>query len=82
MKRLPICEIVFQPEIEVLTNLADERLPEPFILFSGISDEELDIALDICKGNTRAVLTAANSRMTPYDFSKHLLEEKGSFKKR
>ena len=78
---MPIGEIVMNPEIEVLTNLLDERLPEAFILLCGMSDNELDIALDICKGNTRAVLTVSNSRMTPYDLCRHLLEEKRSFRK-
>ncbi len=75
---LQIGEIVSNPEVEVLTDLPQEKLPEPFILFCGMRGEILDIALRICKGNTNAVLTVSNSRMTPCELSKHLAAEKRS----
>ena len=71
-----IMEILIDPEQEQSTEGADMKLPEPFILFCGMNGEILDDALQICRGNTRAVLTVSNSRMTPYELSEHLLEEK------
>lgn len=43
--------------------------------------ETLDLALGICKGNTRAILTDSNTRMTALELSAHLLEEKRSIEK-
>ena len=77
---MQIKEIVSSPEEKAFTSLPDDRrLAEPFILFCGMSGEVLDTALAICKGNTRAVLTMANSRMTAYELAEHLAEEKRSF---
>lgn len=75
---LPIGEIIVQSEKNVSTVISDEKLPEPFILFCSMDGERLDMALDICKGHTRAVITPFNSKMTAYELSKHLLEEKNA----
>ena len=77
---LQIKEIVSSPEEKAISGLPDDRkLAEPFILFCGMSGEVLDTALAICRGNTRAVLTMANSLMTAYELAEHLAEEKRSF---
>ena len=79
---LTIGEIVAVPETSTIsTSPEDEKLPEPFILFCGMMGETLDLALGICKGNTRAILTDSNTRMTALELSAHLLEEKRSIEK-
>ena len=73
---LQVGEIVFSQEVKKPGAFGSKELVEPFILFCGMSGEVLDTALTICRGNTRAILTPSNSKMTVYELSEHLAEEK------
>lgn len=69
-----IYEILYLPEAS--GSAQSLTLPESFILFCQMTGEKLQTALDICRGNIRAVLTAANSMMTPYELCEHLTAER------
>lgn len=71
-----IAEIVLKPEEKTALNPGLPELPGRFVLFCGMKGEELDFALDICRGQLRAVLTPSNSRMTVYKLCEELLAEK------
>ena len=73
---LHVGEIVLAPDTKVCMNVNPGTLPEPFILFCGLSGDSFQEAVDICKGNIRAVLTQSNSEMTVYELAGHLSEER------
>ena len=79
---MKIGEILADPALESGSGHEAETLPEPFILFCGLQGEDLDTAIRICRGNTRAVLTQHNVLMTPLELSEHLMEERKAFENR
>ena len=52
-----------------------EALSCRFILFCGMNGADLDLAVSLCRGQIRAVLTPSNSRMTVYQLGEHLAAE-------
>ena len=71
-----IAEIVLKKPEEVMENGEGQDLPGCFLLFCGMAGEELDRALDLCRGQIRAVLTPSNSRMTAFQLYEELMAEK------
>ncbi len=70
-----IAEIALNPQEPASAGKRAEVLPGRFILFCGMNGADLDLALSLCRGQIRAVLTPSNSRMTVYQLSEHLAAE-------
>ena len=81
-----LAEIVLNPHdtAVVLNSQTPESAPSGekaealscrFILFCGMNGADLDLAVSLCRGQIRALLTPSNSRMTVYQLAEHLAAE-------
>ena len=73
-----IAEIVLEKPDEMMEcgEGQEQELPGSFLLFCGMAGDELDRALNLCRGQIRAVLTPSNSRMTVRQLFEELMAEK------